>query len=119
MRTGWKSRGALGIDARNAASCGRKFAQRLVEIGLRRRRHAIGVLTKEDLVEIQLQDLFLAQRLLDPRGQDDLLDLALDRRSPDSRKFFITCWVMVEAPRTVRPRERTASTIAAAMPRAS
>ena len=39
------------------------------------------------------------------------------RRSPDSRKFFITCWVMVEAPRTSWPRDLTASITAAAMPR--
>jgi hypothetical protein len=30
-------------------------------------------------------------------------------RSPDSRKFFITCWVIVEAPRSVWPRVTTAS----------
>lgn len=55
-----------------------QFPQGLVEIGLRRRRHAIGVLAKEDLVHVKLEDVFLAQRLLDPRGKDDFLDLALD-----------------------------------------
>ena len=40
-------------------------------------------------------------------------------RSLDSRKFFITCWVMVEAPRTLAPREATASYAALTMPRTS
>jgi hypothetical protein len=40
-------------------------------------------------------------------------------RLPSSRKFFITCWVIVEAPRTFWPRVCTASTKAAAMARGS
>mmetsp|Transcript_27362 Transcript_27362/g.50217 ORF Transcript_27362/g.50217 Transcript_27362/m.50217 type:complete len:207 (+) Transcript_27362:201-821(+) len=54
-----------------------QIAQCFVEIGLTGGSHAIRILTKENLVQIQLKDLFLAQRLFDPGGKDDLLDLAL------------------------------------------
>ena len=56
----------------------RQFRQGLVEIGLRRRRDAIGILAEENLVKVQFKNPFLVQRLFQPRGQDDLLDLALD-----------------------------------------
>ena len=46
------------------------------------------------------------------------LILRSPERSPVSRKFFITCWVMVEAPRS-RPPSIAACQIAAAMPRGS
>ena len=54
-----------------------KFAQALVEIGLAGSGDAIGILTQKDLVEIKLEDLFLIQCILKPRGQNDLFDLAL------------------------------------------
>ncbi len=57
----------------------RELLQRLGEVGLRRRRDAVGVLAQEDLVEIELQDRALRQRVLQPGGEDDLLDLALAR----------------------------------------
>ena len=47
------------------------------------------------------------------------LTLRSMRRSPDSRKFFITCCVIVEAPRMVSPRDSTASQSAEAIPSAS
>ena len=56
-----------------------QFLERLGEILLRRRRHPVGVLAEEDLVEIEFQDLILAQRRFETRRQDDLLDLALTR----------------------------------------
>ena len=40
-------------------------------------------------------------------------------RSPDKRKFFITCCVMVEAPRVFLPRDLIASSAAAKMPSTS
>ena len=58
---------------------GGQLGQFLVEIGLRRGRHAIAVLTEIDLVHVEFEDLVLAQRLLDPGGQDQFLDLALRR----------------------------------------
>ena len=54
-----------------------ELVERLAEVDLRRGGHAIGVLAEEDLVEIELEDLVLAQRVLEPGGEDDLLDLAL------------------------------------------
>ncbi len=50
--------------------------ERLVEVGLRRRRHAVGALAEIDLVQVQLEDALLAQRPLDPDRQQRLLDLA-------------------------------------------
>ena len=55
-----------------------QFRQRLVEIGLRRRRHAKAVLAQKDLVQVKFQNLVLAQRAFQPRGQDHLFHLALD-----------------------------------------
>ena len=54
----------------------RELVHVLVEIGARRRRHAIGVPAEEDLVEIEFEDLLLRQRRLDPPGQEGLADLA-------------------------------------------
>ena len=54
-----------------------QFIQCLVEIGLAGRSHAIGVLAEKDLVHVELEDLFLVQRLFEPRGEDQFLDLAL------------------------------------------
>ena len=54
-----------------------QFGQGLVEVGLRGGRHAVAVLTEEDLVHVEFEDAFLVERVLDPRGEDDLLDLAL------------------------------------------
>ncbi len=49
---------------------------RLVEIGLRRRLHPISVPPEEDLVEVELDDLFLGERILDALRQDRLAALA-------------------------------------------
>ena len=55
----------------------RELLERLGEVGLRRGGDAIGVLAEEDLVEVELEDLVLGERALEPGGEDDLLDLAL------------------------------------------
>ena len=55
-----------------------QLRQGLVEIGLRGGGHAVAVLAEKDLVQIQLQDLVLGQRLFQPGGQDQFLDLAFD-----------------------------------------
>ncbi len=53
------------------------LVQRLVEVGLRRRGHAVGLHAEVDLVQVQLEDAVLGQRLLHPDGEHGLLDLAL------------------------------------------
>ena len=63
-------RGEIGRLARG------QRRKRLVEIGLRSGGNAIAVLAKEDLVQVKLKDLVLGQRLLQPGGEDDFLDLA-------------------------------------------
>ena len=55
----------------------RQLLERLGEVGLRRGGDAVGVLAEEDLVEVELEDLVLGERVLEPGGEDDLLDLAL------------------------------------------
>ncbi len=49
------------------------------EIGLGGGGHAIGLLAEIDLVEIELEDPFLGERLLDAHGEDRLADLARKR----------------------------------------
>jgi hypothetical protein len=48
----------------------------LVEVGARRRGEAVRALAEVDLVQIQLEDLLLAQRVLDAQREQDLDDLA-------------------------------------------
>jgi len=66
----------------------RDAGQRLAEVGLRRRRDAIGPLAEEDRVQVQLEDLLLAQLVLEGQRQEDLAQLApqgplvLDQRGP-------------------------------------
>src|SRR4029450_6728242 len=50
----------------------------LVEIGPARRLHAIGVAAKEDGIEVELEDLLLAQGRFEPESEDRLADLAAD-----------------------------------------
>ncbi|OIQ64270.1 hypothetical protein GALL_541800 [mine drainage metagenome] len=67
---------------------GRQLAQRLVEIGLRRRRHAIRIGAKVDLVQIKLQHAVLGIGLTDAIGEDQLLDLALARARAVEQKVL-------------------------------
>ena len=60
---------------------------------------------------------WLAGRLFSSRRLDAYLRSA--ERDPSNRKFFITCCVMVEAPRKLDPRETMASRSAAAIPAGS
>ncbi len=55
----------------------RELVEGLAEVDLRGGGDAVGVLAEEDLVEIELEDLVLAQAVLEAGGEDDLLDLAL------------------------------------------
>ena len=54
-----------------------QLTQRLVEIRLACRRHAIGVLAEENLVQIELKNFLFAQGLFKARSKDDLLDFTL------------------------------------------
>ena len=58
----------------------RQFVECLVEVVERRRRDAVGLAAdraEEDLIEIELEDLVLAEGRLDPQRQDRLLNLAV------------------------------------------
>ena len=56
-----------------------ELADVLAEIEPRRLLDAVARVAEVDLVHVQRHDLLLAQRLLDPAREDDLLDLALER----------------------------------------
>ncbi len=56
---------------------GAQLGQGFVVICLGGRGDAVRVLPEEDLVEIELEDLVLAHRLLDPHGKDQFADFAL------------------------------------------
>jgi hypothetical protein len=80
--------GQMGVDMRGKSGRGLEqtgqhggfrqgdVADRLAEIELRRRLHAIGAAAEIRPVEIHLQDLVLAQPGLDPHGKKRLVDLA-------------------------------------------
>ncbi|MCY1516836.1 hypothetical protein D9M68_514930 [compost metagenome] len=53
--------------------------QRLAEVGLGGGGEAVGAVAQVDLVQVDLQDLVLAQLLLEPEGQHDLRGLAAER----------------------------------------
>src|SRR5262249_4445467 len=55
----------------------RELLRRLAEIAARSELDAPGAATEIDRIEIELENLRLAERLLDPRGHDHLADLAL------------------------------------------
>ena len=55
------------------------LVQRLVEIRLCRSRHAVRLQAEVDLVQIQLENSLLGQRLLDADGEHSLLHLARQR----------------------------------------
>ena len=57
---------ALGQGREEGAFGKRELADILVEIGARRRLHAISVPPQEDLVEIEFENLLLGERRLDP-----------------------------------------------------
>ena len=66
----------LGQDRKISRLVQLELVHILVEIGARRRLHAIGVAAEEYLVEVELQDLLLGERVLDTVGEDRLADLA-------------------------------------------
>ena len=85
----------------------RQLVQRLVEIGLRRRRDAVGAEAEIDLVQVQLEDALLAQasaRCASPGSPP--CALRANDTSLSSSMFLATCWVMVEAPIGRRPCAR-------------
>ena len=65
-----------------------QIGQRHVEIGLRSGGNTIGILTKENLVQIQLKDTFLAHGSLNPCGQNDFLHLALNRAAAIEKEIL-------------------------------
>ena len=57
---------------------GLQLADRLVEIRLRRRLHAVDAVAEVDEVQVPLEDLVLAHFLLEAGGQDRFFDLSVD-----------------------------------------
>ena len=52
-----------------------QLVQRFVEIGLRRRRHTIGILAEKYFVQVQFKNTLFVQRVFQPGRQNDLFDL--------------------------------------------
>ena len=69
----------LGQDREIGELRQRKVVELLVKIGVARGLDAERVAAQRDLIEIQLQDLRLRQRVLDPISEDRLLQLARRR----------------------------------------
>ena len=69
-------RGELRDRCQHRAFGEGQLVQRLAVIKLRRRNHAIRAVTKEALVEVQLEDFILAERVLDAEREEDFRQLA-------------------------------------------
>src|SRR5262245_44039946 len=67
----------LGQARKQRAFLDGELLRRLAEIAARRHLDAPGATAEIDGIEIELENLRLAERLLDPRGHDHLADLAL------------------------------------------
>ncbi len=67
----------------------RDILERLAEVDLRRRGEPVGPLAEEDLVDVQLEDLVLAEARLDLPGQQHFAELARDRLLP--REEEVAC----------------------------
>ena len=67
----------LGQAGKESAFLERELLGGFAEIALRRHLDAPGAAAEKDEVEIELQDLVLVQRLLEPGRHDHLADLAL------------------------------------------
>ena len=76
--SGEKRDGARARPASSAISPEVELVDRLVEVAARRRRHAVGAVAEEDLVQVERQDLALREARLQAPGEDRLADLALD-----------------------------------------
>src|SRR5262245_27396688 len=68
---------SLGQASKKRAFLEREFIRRLAEIAARRHLDAPGAAAEINGIEIELEDLPLAQRVLDARRHDHLADLAL------------------------------------------
>ena len=88
----------------------RQVLERLAEVRLGGRLHAVAVVAVEVLVEVRRHDLPLAVvarvGLREADRLDDLLDLALVDRCPSNAacgrsRARTSCWVMVEPPRSL------------------
>jgi hypothetical protein len=67
----------LGQPGKQRTFREREFVRRLAEIAARRHLDAPGAAAQINRIEIELENLRLAQCMLDPRGKDHLADLAL------------------------------------------
>src|SRR5262249_14036207 len=67
----------LGQAGKKRAFLERDLVRRLAEIATRRHLDAPGAAAEIDGIEIELEYLRLAERMLDPRRHDHLADLAL------------------------------------------
>ena len=74
--------GAFSRPASIAASTSVTLARRLAEEAPRRRLHAVGAGAEIDAVEVELEDVALAQAHLQPQRQDQLLELARPACAP-------------------------------------
>src|SRR5262249_7436846 len=77
MPVGTEEVRTLGQARKQRAFLERKLLRRLAEIAARRHLDAPGAAAEIDGIEIELENLRLAERLLDPRRHDHLADLAL------------------------------------------
>src|SRR5262245_56395109 len=68
---------ALGQTGQKRAFLDREFLRRLAEIAARRHRDAPGAAAEIDGIEIELENLRLAKRMLDPGRHDYFADFAL------------------------------------------
>jgi hypothetical protein len=76
LMIGFAEEGNLGVAASGRRLGQAQLVERLAEVVLGRRRHAVGAVAEEDLVEVQLEDLVLGQLALHLQRQQHLHHLA-------------------------------------------
>ena len=99
LRLGASRDGERTRPASIAASATRELLRRLAEIALRRRLDAVGAGAEIDAVEIELEDLRLAELALQPERQRRApAPCGSSVRSCVRNRFLASCWVSVEPP---------------------
>ena len=92
--------GNLGIAGERGHLVQRQLLQLLAVVELGRGGHAVGAVAEEALVEVQLEDLVLAELVLHAHRQQHLGELAGVAVFRLRKNWRATCWVMVEPPGT-------------------
>ena len=114
-RAGALSRSLAGLIARRRLQQARddgafvevELGRRFAEIATRRRVDAIGAGAEIDPVQVDFEDLVLAEAALQPQRQQSRGSCGARLRSGVRNRFLASCWVIVLPPCTTWPARRS------------